>query len=187
MIKNMAALDSASTADAVPAAPALDCASTADAVPAAPATEVEIPAPTPEHAAWLVAHWLPAATRRPPAPCESVDVDAVAAVVRVRTDEAAAAAWTRAVAKALKGVESEDLGAMDAPRLQETFTADGAAALARHEHALRVTVVFRDDGRVLLVGPKAKLAKKCSDVRSLLSHFHWRLSGRDVCFAAATS
>ena len=46
--------------------------------------------------------------------------------------------------------------------------------------------MFRADGHVLLVGPKSKLRKKCSDVRNLLSHFHWRLSGRDVAFETAT-
>jgi hypothetical protein len=33
---------------------------------------------------------------------------------------------------------------------------------------------------VLLVGPKAKLQKKCFAIRNLLAHYHWRLTGKQV-------
>ena len=36
-----------------------------------------------------------------------------------------------------------------------------------------------DDGHVLLVGSKAKLQKKCVQLRNLLSHYHWRLTGTE--------
>ena len=39
---------------------------------------------------------------------------------------------------------------------------------------------------VLLVGAKHKLANKCFVLRNLLSHYHWRLSGRDVAFEQMT-
>ena len=56
------------------------------------------------------------------------------------------------------------------------------------EKELSVKVVFcaAPDPHVLLVGAKAKLAKKCFVLRNLLSHYHGRLSGRDVAFEAMT-
>jgi hypothetical protein len=35
---------------------------------------------------------------------------------------------------------------------------------------------------VFLVGAAKKLDKKCGDLRNLLTHYHWRLSGRDISF-----
>ena len=54
------------------------------------------------------------------------------------------------------------------------------------EKELSVKVAFCGDDHVLLVGAKAKLQKKAFAMRNLLSHYHWRLSGRDVAFETMT-
>ena len=55
------------------------------------------------------------------------------------------------------------------------------------EKELGVKVAFCSNDHVALVGPKAKLSKKCVAMRNLLSHYHWRLSGRDVAFEEMTA
>ena len=90
---------------------------------------------------------------------------------------------------ALKKVEVEDLGGMDAPRLwaampEEDGAGRGRRDLAALEHELGVKVCFCEDGHVLLVGARARLQKKCFVLRNLLSHYHWRQSGKDVAFEA---
>ena len=57
----------------------------------------------------------------------------------------------------------------------------GARRILPLEKDLSLKVVFCVDGHVLLVGAKAKLQKGLH-LRNLLSHYHWRLSGRDVAF-----
>ena len=101
--------------------------------------------------------------------------------------------WSKQIVGALKKVEVEDLGDMAAPALWESIpevdgSGRGRQDLATIERELSVKVVFcEDDGHVLLVGAKAKLEKKCFVVRNLLSHYHWRLSGRDVAFETMTA
>ena len=63
----------------------------------------------------------------------------------------------------------------------------GRRDLAAIEKDLSVKVVFCENRHVLLVGAKAKLQKKCLSLRILLSHYHWRLSGRDVSFESMTA
>ena len=92
----------------------------------------------------------------------------------------------------LKKADVDDLGPMDAAALLASIPeadADGRglADLRGTEARLGVKVAFCSNGHVLLVGPKAKLAKKCSALRNLLSHYHWRLSGRDVAFETMTA
>ena len=107
-------------------------------------------------------------------------------------DESAASfeeRWCKQIAAAVKKVEVEDLGAMDAAQLWEAIPEEDGAGrgrrdLAATERELNVKVHFCDDGHVLLCGAKAKLSKKCFVIRNLLSHYHWRLSGRDVAFEA---
>ena len=78
---------------------------------------------------------------------------------------------------------------MDAPRLwaampEEDGAGRGRRDLAALEHELGVKVCFCEDGHVLLVGARARLQKKCFVLRNLLSHYHWRQSGKDVAFEA---
>ena len=63
----------------------------------------------------------------------------------------------------------------------------GMVDLQRVEKELSVKVVFCEDGHVLLAGSKPKLAKKCVVLRTMLTHYHWRLSGRDVSFGEMTA
>ena len=109
------------------------------------------------------------------------------------TDEATAddagaefeAYWWKQISSAVKKVEVEDLGDMDADALWSSIPVEdssgrGRQDLATIERDLAVKVVFCENRHVLLVGTKAKLQKKCFVLRNLLSHYHWRLSGRDV-------
>jgi hypothetical protein len=89
-------------------------------------------------------------------------------------------------------VEVEDLGPMHAQALLSSIPQVDASGRGMHdlrqvEKELSVKVVFCSDGHVLLVGAKQKLTKKCFVLRNLLSHYHWRLSGRDVAFEAMTA
>jgi hypothetical protein len=100
-----------------------------------------------------------------------------------------APSWEKSIRSALKKVVCEDLGHMDASALLPTIPeTDSDGRGMRHielmEKKLSVKVVFDDEtGHVFLVGDSKKLEKKCFDLRNLLSHYHWRLSGRDVSFS----
>ena len=94
------------------------------------------------------------------------------------------AKWQKQVEKDLKKIQIENLGDMGGRKrsLLASFTSDGLEKLAEQESEHSVAVVFQENGIILLVGTKAKLTKKCVQLRTLLSHYHWRLSGRDVAF-----
>ena len=101
--------------------------------------------------------------------------------------------WTKLILAAVKKIEVEDLGKMEAQQLWEAIPEEDGAGRGRKDLAtmqkdLSVAVVFcESNGHVLLVGAKAKLSKKCFAIRNLLSHYHWRLSGRDVAFETMTA
>ena len=97
------------------------------------------------------------------------------------------ARWRKLIAAQVKKVDVEDLGMMDAARLWDAIPEEDGAGRGRRdlealEKDLSVKAVFSSNGHVLLVGAKAKLQKKTFVLRNLLSHYHWRLSGRDVAF-----
>ena len=104
------------------------------------------------------------------------------------------------VAKAIRALVEEDLGDMDATQLRPAIrdSKTGLKDLTELEDRLKVIVFYCEapgvegavrgsgmyrNNHVCLVGAKKTLEKKCSDVRSVLSHYHWRLSGRDVSFS----
>jgi hypothetical protein len=96
--------------------------------------------------------------------------------------------WEKSIHSALKKVIVEDLGNMDAtallPTIPETDEGRGMQDMMAMQKKLSVKVVFDDEtGHVFLVGDSKKLEKKCFVLRNLLSHYHWRLSGRDVSFS----
>jgi len=97
---------------------------------------------------------------------------------------AALVKWQKQVEKDLKKIQIENLGDMGGRKrsLLASFTEDGLEKLAEQENEHSVAVVFQENGIILLVGTKSKLAKKCVQLKTLLSHYHWRLSGRDVAF-----
>ena len=143
-------------------------------------------------AAWLLAFWAGTQQRKHGVRCERVGRSGVRVAGPPATPEERAAEfeerWGKQLFAALKKVEVDDLGPMEAPRLWEAIPEDDGAGrgrrdLAAMERELSVKVVFCEgSGRVLLVGARPKLAKKCFAMRNLLSHYHWRLSGRDVAF-----
>jgi hypothetical protein len=100
-----------------------------------------------------------------------------------------APSWEKSIRSALKKVVCEDLGNMDASALLPTIPETDSNGRGMHhielmEKKLSVKVVFDDEtGHVFMVGDSKKLEKKCFDLRNLLSHYHWRLSGRDVSFS----
>jgi hypothetical protein len=94
--------------------------------------------------------------------------------------------WKKQIETALKKIHVEDLGAMNAMELKESIPMEDSEGRGRKdlevlEKQLSVKVVFCDKNKhVLLVGQKQKLQKKCFVMRNILSHYHWRLSGKDV-------
>ena len=164
-----------------------------------PAVDVEV---SEGQGAWLAAHWFGAAGG--PGSKKHANVHAtiedrcclriISALAPEDTPADFAARWSKQAASVLKKIEVEDLGDMDAQNLKEVIPEEdnsgrGMRDLLKLEEELQVKVVFIDNPaepkqhkHVLLVGAKAKLAKKCLVIRNLLSHYHWRLSGRDVSF-----
>lgn len=156
-------------------------------------------------ARWLEAFWFSTYRRKNPGGEASLQELASGdrrVLLQARAESGCSSAqfseqWTKAAVTALKKVEVEDLGAMDAAHLWETIpevdsSGRGRADLAGLENELQVKAVFcigtpeehgkKAHGHVFLVGAKTKLAKKAFVIRNLLSHYHWRLSGRDVAF-----
>ena len=97
--------------------------------------------------------------------------------------------WEDKARAALKKILVEDLGKMDAPELLTTIPETdaegrGMVDLRSMEKKLSVKVVFDDvTGHVYLVGDAKKIDKKCFALRNMLSHYHWRLSGKDVALS----
>jgi len=147
-------------------------------------------------AQWLVTHWTPAQScKQPSVRFELHEPSRVLVSTAAATNATAfEAEWHKAIEGVLKKVEVEDLGEMDAQRLLASIPETDADGRGLHdlrllERELSVKVVFCAPPctHVLLVGAKAKLSKKCFVLRNLLSHYHWRLSGRDVAFEAMTA
>lgn len=154
-------------------------------------------------AQWLFAFWTASQQRKHP----DVVFELVGrSIVRVKADKASATkemspsndateeTWRKAITSALKKVDVEDLGDMDAQALldaipEQDSNGRGMQDLRKTEKELSVKVVFcaAPCRHVMLVGAKAKLTKKCFVLRNLLSHYHWRLSGRDVAFETMTA
>ena len=131
-------------------------------------SEAEAPVPAPSASA----------SKPPPPPPLLLHVRAP--LVDGETDAAFAERWTKTVNATLKKVETDDLGDMDARYLSEAIPEEGLAKLRSLEQELSVKVVFcAASGHILLAGAKAKLAKKCFELKNVLAHYHWRLSGHD--------
>ena len=142
-------------------------------------------------AQWLLAFWAPTLKKKHP----EVQVTVVGrSTIRVAGELGSDGdeAWPKLIATALKKADVDDLGEMDAAALLASIpetdgNGRGLQDLRAMEKDLGVKVVFCANKHVLLVGPKAKLQKKCFALRNLLSHYHWRLSGRDVAFETMTA
>ena len=146
-------------------------------------------------AQWLVAHWFGSQQRKHGVRFGLEGPSRVRVEGPPTSPEQSAAEyeahWSKQIAAAVKKVDVENLGPMNAAELWEAIPEEDSAGrgrrdLAAMEKELAVKVCFCDNGNVLLVGAKAKLQKKCFMLRNLLSHYHWRLSGRDVAFETMT-
>mmetsp|Transcript_26890 Transcript_26890/g.53709 ORF Transcript_26890/g.53709 Transcript_26890/m.53709 type:complete len:200 (-) Transcript_26890:95-694(-) len=146
-------------------------------------------------ARWLEDHWFPARRRKNPSlrfsAGESNGIRIEGPVTPGETASDFEMRWKRQLSSALKKIETEDLGNMNATTLRDSIPEEdpegrGARDLRDLERRLSVTVVFCENGHVLLVGQEAKLQKKCFEIRNILSHYHWRLSGTDVAFKNMT-
>jgi hypothetical protein len=134
---------------------------------------------------WLNTFWIPTVRRKNPA-FTFTFTDTALSVTSNNDDELDD--WNKLLGSALKKIIVEDLGQMNANELVATIPLEdsggrGLQDLQQMEKALQVKVVFCDNGHVLLVGQKAKLTKKCFTIKNILSHYHWRLSGKDVAFS----
>ena len=147
-------------------------------------------------AQWLVAHWFGSQQRKHGVRFGLEGPSRVRVEGPPTSPEQSAAEyeahWSKQIAAAVKKVDVENLGPMNAAELWEAIPEEDSAGrgrrdLAAMEKELAVKVCFCDNGNVLLVGAKAKLQKKCFMLRNLLSHYHWRLSGRDVAFETMTA
>ena len=147
-------------------------------------------------AQWLVANWFGSQQRKHGVSFDLQGRSSVRVEGTSTSPEQSAAQyeahWSKQIAAAVKKVDVENLGPMNAAELWAAIPEDDSAGrgrrdLAAMEKELGVKVCFCDNGNVLLVGAKAKLQKKCFVLRNLLSHYHWRLSGRDVAFETMTA
>mmetsp|Transcript_21903 Transcript_21903/g.54232 ORF Transcript_21903/g.54232 Transcript_21903/m.54232 type:complete len:163 (-) Transcript_21903:890-1378(-) len=90
------------------------------------------------------------------------------------------------IRSSMKKIKAEDLGQMQATGLLESIPEEdlqgrGLQDLRDMEKKLSVKIFFdHGGGHVYLVGDAKKLEKKVFAMRNLLSHYHWRLSGRDT-------
>lgn len=154
-------------------------------------------------AKWLETFWFPTQRRKNPSLAFSLEGRSTICIKSTnRTEESGQdddpsseeeLLWQKNVSNALKKIEVEDLGDMDAIALKESIPeeddADGRGMrdLCKLEKQLSIKVVFcASNKHVLLVGQKSKLQKKCFVLRNMLSHYHWRLSGKDVSFGTMT-
>ncbi|CAE8622604.1 unnamed protein product [Polarella glacialis] len=175
---------SSSTVDCTRTSDTAAAAATTTSTTATTAAAVELDVSPAEKLQHLVAFLIPTLQKRPPFPCSSVDFDIERGVVIISGDTDRATAWERwskVVEKECKKIVVEDLGKMDGHEgvlLNTAFSEAGWEKMAKHELEEKIKVVFRKDGHVLLVGAKAKLEKKAVPIRTLLGHFHWRLSGQ---------
>ena len=100
--------------------------------------------------------------------------------------------WQKKTFHTIKKINVEDLGNMNAKELQQSIPMNdsdgrGMVDLQNLEKKLSVKVVFDHvTGHVLLVGDEKKLEKKVFVIRNMISHYHWKLSGKDVAFDKAT-
>ena len=146
-------------------------------------------------AKWLEMFWFPTQRRKQPTLSFSV---VNCTIICIKSDSCPVEtkcsafddSWRKSVSSALKKIEVEDLGDMDAMELQESIPEEdsngrGMKDLLALQKQLSVRVVFCNK-HVLLVGQKSKLQKKCFVLRNMLSHYHWRLSGKDVSFGSMT-
>ena len=90
------------------------------------------------------------------------------------------------IRSSMKKIKVEDLGNMQANELLASIPevdpqGRGMKDLRDMEKKISVKIFFdKSGGHVFLVGDAKKLEKKVFAMRNLLSHYHWRLSGRDV-------
>lgn len=140
----------------------------------------EIVTVTYAQAQWLKDFWVGAQAKRHP--------DAKISVSAAPGDESSSICFinvkglNRKLLGVVRKLVSEDLGDMDAVELKQNIPQKGMGHLGELQHQLNIKVIWRQDGHVLLVGTHKKLKTKCTEIRSLLSHYHWRLSGKDVAF-----
>eukprot|EP00928_Gymnodinium_smaydae_P090877 TRINITY_DN74592_c0_g1_i1.p1 TRINITY_DN74592_c0_g1~~TRINITY_DN74592_c0_g1_i1.p1 ORF type:complete len:203 (-),score=40.66 TRINITY_DN74592_c0_g1_i1:135-743(-) len=127
---------------------------------------------------------FPAWRKRPPFKCCRLDIDLDRSAIVVVGDAEQGTAherWSKLIEKECKKLLVEDLGKMsghEGELLKSAFSQEGFEKLQKHEAEEKIKVIFRSDGHVLLVGTKVKLDKKAVPIRTLLAHFHWRLSGQ---------
>ena len=145
--------------------------------------------PSPQNArclsAWMNDFWIPTQTRRYPSLSDKFRNEGQTLETMFDGDCGVEEFWRKQVAQALKKIVVEDLGDMNALELWESIPENdsdgrGRLDLTFMQKELSVKVVFSDNRHVLLVGQKQKLAKKCFTLRNIISHYHWRLSGKET-------
>jgi hypothetical protein len=142
-------------------------------------------------ASWCKAFWLPVQQRKHLDFQLAIDgTNLTISRTTHNTDETTTTSiidWNRLLQTALKKIHVQDLGDLAASELYATIPLQddaegrGRADLEAMEKQLAVKVVWLfDDGHILLVGIRAKLDKKCLVIRNMLSHYYWRLKGKQV-------
>ena len=74
----------------------------------------------------------------------------------------------------------------DHPNLDSNSSSSSSQETAR-EKKKNNSQQFYTPEHVYLIGLQKKLDKKCGDIRNLLTHYHWRMSGRDLSFEEMTA
>ena len=133
-------------------------------------------------AAWLDAFWIPSQQKKNAN--LKLNMDGTSFIVE--GESSSDTDWDKLLQTALKKILVEDLGDLAAKDLWLTIPDEdkegrGRKDLAQLEKQLSVKVVFSEqDDHILLVGAKAKLEKKCLVIRNVLSHYYWRLKGKQI-------
>ena len=139
-------------------------------------------------AQWMEAFWFSAQRRKHPSLTFWIKNDRCVCFQskdNTKDQEEFEKYWKKQIETALKKIHVEDLGAMNAMELKDSIPIEDLGGRGRKdlevlEKQLSVKVVWCENKHVLLVGQKQKLQKKCFVMRNILSHYHWRLSGKDV-------
>lgn len=146
-------------------------------------------------AAWLEAFWMPAQQRKHPRYKLEIKKTTVSVLAKTEDSDGGSLApkepdmkgitdWNKLIQTALKKIQVEDLGELAAQDLLASIPVEdregrGQKDLEKLEKQLSVKVVFLED-HILLVGAKVKLEKKCLVIRNVLSHYYWRLKGKQI-------
>jgi len=82
---------------------------------------------------------------------------------------------------------SETSSQTDQPNPERSSSSSSSSQETTREKKKNNNQQFYTSEHVYLIGLQKKLDKKSGDIRNLLTHYHWRMSGRDLSFEEMTA